>query len=186
MPERELSDIERELQRNYNPNLRTQFTSTALDPKESNYMQELALPDESRGRIPLTQEKFVINEDPVRVQWERECRKFLDALPGEGGHRVTATMIFEWTTGISIKELAQREGVDPNAWRGGAASGSANSHLRHINWILREYFGKSYKTTIAGRAVGKAYTVRPGFRVKLKRPANLTLWPEWENGTLRP
>ena len=134
----------------------------------------------------MTRAAFIIEENPARVEWERQVRIFLAALSKDAAHRVTAAMIYEWTTGISIKDLVKAEGVDPNAWRGGAASGSANMHLRHINWVLKEYFGTPHKTTIAGRPVGKAYAVRQYFRIKHKKPANLTLIPDWENGTLKP
>jgi len=186
MAERELSDIERELQARHNPNIRQQFTSTALEPRTSEYIEDLALPVESRGRMPLTQEKFVIAENPQRVAWEREVRAALATMSDKTAHRITAVMVYEWTTGIKVTDLIEAEGLQDVSPRGGGQNGSANSHLRHINWVLQEYFGKPYKTKIAGREVGKAYKVRKGFRVKLKRPANLTLWPEWENGTLTP
>ena len=186
MAERELSDIERELQARHNPNLRRQFSSTALEPRTSEYIEDLAVPVESRGRMPLTQEKFVIAENPQRVAWERHVREALDTLSDKIAHRVTAPMIYEWVTQISIADLIEAENLQDANPRGGGQNGSANSHLRHINWVLREYFGTPYKTKIAGREVGKAYRVRKGFRVRLKKPANLTLWPEWENGTLNP
>src|SRR5690606_19728843 len=103
------------------------------------------------------------------------------------GHRVTAHMVYEWATGIDLRELQIAEGIDPDhPGRGSAPYGSASMHLRHINKILFEYFGKPYKTTIAGREVGKAYKVRASFYVHLKRPACLTLWPEWDEKTLNP
>lgn len=179
----ERSDIEKMLQEQF-PTESPRFTSTAEEPKRSEQVQQLVRPRELRGRVPLTLESFVVNENPARVEWERHVREFLGQLTENQAHRVTAPMIFEWTTGISIKELAKAEGVDPSAWRGGAASGSANMHLRHINWVLKEYFGDPHKTTIAGRAVGKAYAVRKYFRVRLKPPANLTLKPDFEEGTL--
>jgi hypothetical protein len=186
MADRELIDIERELQARHNPSIRRQFSSTALEPKTSEYIEDLALPVESRGRMPLTQEKFVISENPQRVSWEREVRTALDQLSDKTAHRITAPMIYEWATGISIADLIEAEGLQDVSPRGGGQNGSANAHLRHINWVLTQYFGKGYKTKIAGREVGKAYKIRQGFRVRLKRPANLTLWPEWENGTLNP
>lgn len=184
MRDQDLSDVERALQAKYDPNVNKPFQSTAVDPKSSEYVKALALPRDKRGQMPLTQEKFVISEDPVRVEWERELRIFLDALVSRNGHRISAPMVFEWVTGISIKELAEIEGVANADGRGGGRNGSANSHLRHLNYLMKAYFGNSYKTTIAGRSVGKAYTVPPGFRVKRQRPVCLTLWPEYENGTL--
>ncbi|QCG78288.1 hypothetical protein SEA_ALOEVERA_1 [Microbacterium phage AloeVera] len=186
MPERELSEIERALKRRHNPtNLR--FQSTAGEPKRSEDVNGLVLADVDRGRMPLTQEKFVLNENPARVEWERQLRKFVRRLnTRDSAHRITAPMIFEWATGLSIKELAQQEGVADKDPRGGGNTGSANMHLRHLNALLRDYFGKSYKTQIAGRSVGKAYKVNQHFRIENTRPKCLTLWPEWENGTLNP
>ena len=180
------SQLERDLQARFNPENTVRFSSTAQEAAGSEYVEQLVLPEDSRGRMPFTRDAFVINENPAKVEWEREVRKFLSKLNADFGHRITAPMIYEWTTGIAIKDLAEAEGVADNSPRGGANLGSANSHLRHINWVLREYFGKPYKTTIMGRAVGKAYTVRPAFRVQKKKPACLTLWPEWDEGTLRP
>lgn len=204
MAQTERSEIERMLAEHF-PSESSRFTSTAEEPQSSEYVKELARPVELRGRVPLTLESFVISENPARVEWERQVRIFLGQLSQEKAHRVTAPMIYEWTTGISIRELAAREraeeiarrralaierGDDPDSivlpetWRGGAASGSANMHLRHINWVLKEYFGTPHKTTIAGRPVGRAYAVRKYFKIKLKKPANLTLIPDWEANTL--
>jgi len=183
--EQDLSDVERALQARFNPTKLERFTSTALEPKRSELVQQLALPEDARGRMPMTQEKFATVDNPQRVEWERHVRYFLKQLrPREQAHRITAPMIFEWTTGISIKELAEAEGVANNNPRGGGATGSANSHLRHINAILKEYFGTPYKTKIAGREVGKAYKVRAHFRVERKQPACITLKPEFEQGIL--
>ena len=187
MPERELSDVEKALQARFNPTKLNKFTSTTEELKGSEYVQELALPEGSRGRMPLTQEKYVIHENPARVEWERYLRQFIKRLnTRDTSHRITAPMVFEWVTGISIRELAEAEGVADNDPRGGGNTGSANMHLRHINALLTEYFGKSYKTKIAGRQVGKAYKVNQHFRIEDTRPKCLTLWPEWHNGTLKP
>ena len=180
------SDLERELQAQFNPENTVRFASNAKDAAESEYVKDLVLPDESRGRLPFTRDKFVVSENPARVEWERQVRKFLSRLNGDFGHRVTAVMVFEWATGISIKELVKREGVENHQSPIVRTYGSANMHLRHINWVLTEYFGKPYKTTIMGRSVGKAYTVRPSFAVRRKKPACLTLWPEYDEGTLNP
>lgn len=135
----------------------------------------------------MTRDAFLVNENPALVEWERETRKFIARLnTRDFSHRITAPMVYEWVTGINIKELTEREGVADGEWRGGARQGSANMHLRHINKILKAYFGKSYRTKIAGREVGKAYTVRKSFNVRKKKPECITLLPEWENGTLRP
>ena len=179
----DLSAIERELQSQF-PAVNRQFTSNVREAEESEYVKKLAVPLEARGKLPMTREKFVVNENPARVQWEREVRLFLSKLNKDFGHRITAPMIYEWVTNISIKDLVEAEGKQDATYRGGGNNGSANMHLRHINFILKEYFGKPYKTKIAGRDVGRAYTVRPSFRVRDRRPVMLTLWPEWQNGTL--
>jgi len=182
----EPSDIERELQARFNPGNMDRFSSTAQEVAKADYVEALVLPEESRGRMPYSRADLIIEENPARVEWERQLRKFLAKLNSDFGHRITAPMVYEWTTGIKITELAEAEGVDPKNWHGGARNGSANMHLRHLNALLFAYFGKPYKTTIMGRQVGKAYTVRPSFRVKNKKPVSLTLWPEWDEGTLKP
>ena len=185
--EKQLSDVEKALQSRFNPTKLNKFTSTTEELKGSSYIQDLALPPGSRGRMPLTQEKYVLHENPARVEWERYLRQFLKKLnTRDSSHRVTAPMVFEWVTGISIKELAEAEGVADADPRGGASNGSANMHLRILNGLLSEYFGKPYKTKIAGRQVGKAYRVNQHFRIADKKPICLTLWPEWDNGTLNP
>ncbi|QNL30074.1 hypothetical protein SEA_STORMBREAKER_1 [Microbacterium phage Stormbreaker] len=183
MANKEREELERMLEAEF-PNENPRFTSTAEPPKRDEQVRALARPISERGLVPLTLESFVVSENPARVEWERYVREFLGQLSQESAHRVTAPMIFEWVTGEKIKDIARREGVPKDAWRGGAASGSANMHLRHINWVLKEYFGEPHKTTIAGRAVGRAYAVRKYFRVKEKEPACLTLKPDWKAGTL--
>lgn len=180
----EASEIERRIQEQFDPKHMKRFTSTASDITRSEYVLDLALPVEARGVLPLTRESLIVEENPARVEWERFIRQFLRKLNSDFGHRVTAPMIYEWTTGISIKKLAASEGAADKDARGGAQNGSANMHLRHINAILKEYFGTPYKTRIAGREVGKAYKVRPAFRVDRKRPVSITLLPDWSNGTL--
>lgn len=123
--------------------------------------------------MPLTKDKYIIRENPHEVQWEREVRKFLRKLSPQHGHRVAAVMIYEWATGIQIAELMR-------------AGGSANADLRKINKILKFYFGDPYSTYIAGRKVPKAYRVRPGYYIKRHRPMTLTLWVEYQEGTLNP
>ena len=182
-----MNDIERRLQAQFSPETARKFTSTAKDPAPSALVSELALPDESRGRLPLTQDKFIGAENPQRVEWERETRKFLARVnTRHTSHRVTAEMVYEWVTGISLAELRKLEGVEGANGRGGGRNGSANVHLRHIRWVLGEYFGTPYKTKIAGREVGKAYKVPKYWKVQNKKPECMTLWPEWDNGTLRP
>ncbi|QDF16954.1 hypothetical protein SEA_YELLOWPANDA_1 [Microbacterium phage YellowPanda] len=183
MAETDREDLERMLEAEF-PNENPRFTSTAEPPKRDESVLAMVRPRDQRGLVPLTLESFVVSENPARVEWERLTREFLGQLSQDQAHRVTASMVFEWVTGKSIKELAKSEGVPEDAWRGGAASGSANMHLRHINAILKEYFGTPHKTTIAGRAVGRAYAVRKYFRIKLKEPMSMTLKPDWKAGTL--
>lgn len=183
----ELSDVEKELRARFDPNNRVRFSSTAKQAPSSDYVKDLVLPESERGRLPLTRDKFIASENPALVEWERQTRKFLKRLNNDFGHRVTAAMVYEWATGISIRDLQIAEGIDPDApGRGPSPYGSASMHLRHINKILTDYFGKSYKTMIAGRTVGKAYKVRQYFQVVYKKPMCLTLWPEWDEGTLNP
>jgi hypothetical protein len=184
MPDTTAAELHKKLQEQFDPSHLARFTSTATSAKVATDVEELMLDEEKRGRLPLTRADLVIKEDPRRIAWEREVRKFLSKLNGDFGHKVTGAMVYEWATGVSLAELAKAEGVDPEVWRGGARWGSANAHLRHINAILLAYFGTPRKTTIAGRHVGKAYTVRPSFRVKDKKPATIVLQVEWSEGTL--
>lgn len=124
--------------------------------------------------MPLTKDKYIVRENEALVQWERETRKFLRNLSVRHGHRVAAVMIYEWATGIDIKELMEE-------------GGSAAPDLRKINEILRFYFGdKSYMTYIAGRKVPKCFRVPPGWYIRRHRPMTLTLWAEYQQGTLYP
>lgn len=123
--------------------------------------------------MPLTKDKYLVKENPHLVQWEREVRLFLRQLSPQHGHRVAAVMVYEWATGISVADLM-------------AEGGSAGPDLRKINQILRFYFDKPYMTYIAGRKVNNAYRVKPGWYVKRHRPMTLTLWSEYQAGTLNP
>lgn len=123
--------------------------------------------------MPLTKDKYIVKENPHLIQWERETRKFLRQLSPQHGHRVAAVMVYEWATGIKIKELME-------------AGGSANADLRKINKCLQFYFGDPYMTYIAGRKVPKAYKVRPGYYIKRHRPMTMTLWAEYTEGVLNP
>jgi hypothetical protein len=189
-PRNTVSEIEREMQARFDPDAAKRFTSTAREAAKSEYVGELVVPEEQRGLMPYTKEEFVISENPQRVAWEREVRKFLKRLTNHTSHRITAAMIYEWATNIKIADLLEADKRaelltdEPEGVTAQTNAGRLNVHLRHINWVLREYFGKPYKTKIMGREVGRAYTVRQEFRVKLKKPANLTLWPEWNEGTL--
>ena len=147
--------------------------STALDAATSERIDQLTLPDEMRAKMPFTKDKYLVKENPQLVQWEREVRKFLRNLSPMHGHRVSAVMIYEWATGISVRELM-------------AEGGNANPDLRKINKILRFYYGKPYMTYIAGRKVPNAYRVKPGYYIKRHRPMTLTLYAEYCEGVLNP
>jgi hypothetical protein len=169
-----LSQVEEDLRKRFNkeaPSAR--LPSSARAPASSDRINQLVLPDEMRGKMPLTKDKFIVKENPQLVEWEREVRKFLRRLSPEHGHRVSAVMVYEWATGINVAELV-------------AEGGSAGPDLRKINKILRWYFGKSYMTYIAGRKVPNAYRVKPGYYIKRHRPMTLTLYVEYLEKTLNP
>jgi len=180
---RELQDLESALRQEFGG----LFPSTAKPGKTAEEVQEIIKPRNQRGIMPLTRADWAIDENPALVEWEREVRWFLRNLRPSTrvkGHKVNAVMIFETVTGKTIKQIQEEERVDPDRWQGGASNGSANMHLRHINKILRDYFGKERKTTILGRPVGKAYDVPKGFRVERRKPMCLQLIPEYEAGVL--
>ena len=193
-PRQPVSDLEKALQERFDKTGTERFTSTAVEAASSDYVKDLVLPEEDRGMMPLTKEELVLSENPLRVEWEREVRKFLKRLSTRTSHRITAVMVYEWATGIKVKDLleadkqARKDLIDAGGqqYTRKTNAGNLNMHLRHINWVLREYFGQPRKTKIAGRDVGRAYKVRHEFRVELKKPANITLWPDWDAGTLRP
>lgn len=154
--------------------------STARAAASSERVDQLVLPDKMRPKMPFTKDKYLVKENPQLVQWERESRKFLRNLSPDHGHRVTASMIYEWATGIRIAdalELEEKGKPGQTSWR---------SDLRKINQVLRFYFGKPYMTYIMGRKVLNAYRVRPGYYIKRHRPMTLTLYAEYSEGTLNP
>jgi hypothetical protein len=162
---------------------RRRLPSTAQESSGSDRLDQLVLPDEMRAKMPFTKDKYLVRENPHLVMWEREVRKFLRNLSPEHGHRVSAAMIYEWATGILIKEAMELEqqrtaqsGVH-TTWRG---------DMRKINKLLRFYFGKPYMTYIAGHKVPKAYRVRPGYYIRRHRPMTLTLYTEYIEGSLYP
>lgn len=191
-PRTPVSDLEKELQAQFNPANLQRFSSKAQEAARGDYVRDLVLPAEERGLMPYTKEEFVVSENPLRVEWERVVRQFIKRLSIHTSHRITAPMIYEWATGIRIKDLEEADlkhillTDEPEGVKAQTNMGRLNVHLRHINWVLKEYFGKPYKTKIMGREVGRAYTVRYNFRVEHKKPANMTLWPEWSEGTLNP
>lgn len=131
--------------------------------------------------MPFTKEKFLVKENPHLVQWEREVRKFLRQLSPRHAHRVSAVMIYEWATGLKIVDLMAYEKEHPDEpkarWR---------SDLRHLNFLLRGYFGEPYMTYIAGRKVPNCFRVKVGYLIKRHRPVTLTLYAEYCEGSLNP
>jgi len=170
-----LTEVEKVLKRRFDKDTadRRRVPSTARDAAASDRLDQLVLPDNERAKMPLTKDKYLVRENPHLVQWEREVRKFLRNLTPNHGHRVSAVMIYEWATGIRVAELME-------------AGGTAAPDLRKINQALRFYFGKPYMTYIAGRKVTNAYRVRPGYYIRRHRPMTLTLWAEYQEGTLYP
>jgi hypothetical protein len=177
-----LTDAEEELKKRFNKAEadRKRMPSTASASRSSDRVDQITLADEERGMMPFTKEKFLVKENPNLVEWEREVRKFLRNLSPDHEHRVTAVMVFEWATGLEVKELMAStekfESGKPN-WR---------SDLRKINESLAFYFGKPYTTWIMGRKVGKAYKVKKGYYIKRHRPLTLTLYAEYTEGVLNP
>lgn len=177
-----LTEAEEELKKRFKKEEvdRKRMPSTASAVQPSDRVDQLTLADEERGKMPFTKDKFLVRENPDLVQWEREVRKFLRNLSPDHEHRVTAVMIFEWATGLQVKELMAEttsfESGRPN-WR---------SDMRKLNGILAFYFGKPYTTWIMGRKVGKAYKVKSGYYIRRHRPKTLTLYAEYTEGVLNP
>jgi hypothetical protein len=177
-----LSEAERALRRRFTeapPRKKRSFQSDATLSTQRNRVDQLVLPDEMRPGMPITKDKFLVKEDPQLVMWERELRKFLRNLSPDHGHRVSAVMVYEWATGLSIVELEREmlsvEGERRAAWK---------SDLRRLNKLLRFYFGEARMTWIAGRKVPKAYTVREGYYITRHKPLTLVLYAEYCEGTL--
>ena len=169
-----MSEIEKLLQEEYDKEKATnRLPSNAREAEGSPRVDSLVLNDDERGKMPLTQDRYMVRENPDLVQWEREVRKFLRKLSPNHGHRVSAVMIYEWATGINVAALME-------------SGGNAISELRKINTCLRFYFGKSYQTYIAGRKVPNCYRVRPGYYITRHRPMTITLYAEYLEGTLYP
>ena len=140
--------------------------STARPAPQSERLDQLFLPVGERGKIPLTKERYVVRDNPHEVAWERQIRMFLRLLTLDDSHRVSASMIYEWATGIKVIDYFDRTGYVP-------------PDLRRINKIMRFYFTKSYPTWIAGKKVPNCYRIPLGWRVKRHRPMTLTLWNEY-------
>lgn len=172
-----LSEVEEVLKRRFSKEEQDKavhrLPSDARAGGQSKRVEQLVLPDEMRPRLPETKDKYLVRENPHDVAWEREVRKFLRGLNSDFGHRVSAVMVYEWATGIKVKELQEN-------------GGSASPDLRRINKILRHYFGKPYMTYIMGKKVPNCYRVRPGTYIVRRRPMTLELYSEWQEGTLNP
>lgn len=171
-----LSEVEALLKKKFSKeegDRKQRVPSSAHAAAPSERVNQLVLPDELRAKMPYTKEKYIVRENPHLVEWERETRKFLRRLSPNHGHRVSAVMVYEWATGIIIRELM-------------AEGGSAQADLRKINQVLRFYFGKSRMTYIMGRKVPNCYDVKPGYYIKRHRPMTLTLYAEYVEGTLNP
>lgn len=172
-----LTEAERKLKERFEKGEKTvtRVPSTARAPRATR-VDQLLLPDEERGRMPFTKEAYLKRENPQRVQWERELRKFLRHLSPEHEHRIAAVHVFEWATGLSIAALMEAEKAGDRSratWRG---------DIRKLNALLREYFGKPYQTWIMGRKVPNAFRVPKGWYVYRHRPKTLTLYAEWADG----
>lgn len=178
-PQDRLTEKEQELRDKFEKSAANRVPSNAT-LKHSERLENLVLPPEERGKMPLTKEQYVIAENPHLIAWEREVRKFLVKLPPKHGHRVSAPMIYEWATGISVKKAmeARNEDGDPLTY--------VRADLRKINEILRYYFGKPYMTTIASRKVPNCYRIRPGYYIRRHRPKTMALWVEYTEGSLYP
>jgi|SRR4051812_26411537 hypothetical protein len=177
-----LTATEEELKQRFEKKVadKRRLPSVAADAPSSERIDQLVLPDDMRAKMPVTKDKYLVRENPHLVSWERECRKFLRRLSPDHGHRIAAVMVYEWATGIPIKDLmADTSPLPPGRqnWR---------SDLRKINTVLAWYFGKPYMTYICGRKIPKCYRVRPGYYIRYHRPMTLTLWAEWNEGVLYP
>ena len=160
------------LQRRFDPSVPTNRLPSTAQPAAATERTALLLPDAERGKMPFTKDKFLVKEMPELVQWEREVRKFLRELSPQHGHLVSASMVYEWATGIKVADLV--------------AEGGSTVDLKRISKILRFYFGKPYMTYICGHKVPNAFKVKPGYYIRRHRPMTLTLYAEYCEGTLNP
>lgn len=176
-----LTEVEQELKKKFDKDAasKRQTPTNAENVKSSARLNQLVLADADRPAMPLTKDKYLVRENEALVDWERETRKFLRNLSPEHGHRIAATMVYEWATGITVKDAMAAKDDDGPQTR-------VRADLRKINKILLYYFGKPYMTYIAGRKVPRCYRVRPGYYIRRHRPMTLTLWVEYRDGTLYP
>ena len=167
-----LSEVEALLKERFSTDNNSPLPSTAVEVSAPERMNQLVKPENERGRMPFTKDKYLVKENPELVEWERETRRFLRKLSPAHGHRVSAAMVYEWATGILVKDLV--------------AEGGSTVDLKRINKVLRFYFGKSYMTYICGKKVPHAYRVPVGYYIKRHRPMTLTLYAEYCEGVLNP
>ena len=167
-----MTGIEEDLQSRFHRDYDRSLLPSTAEEAPLSRAEALALPDSQRGRMPFTKEKYLVKENPEIVQWEREVRKFLRNLSPSSGHRVSASMIFEWVTGLPVRDLVEM--------------GGSTADLKRINTILKYYFGKPKTAYICGRKVTNAYTVPPGYYIRRHRPRSMTLYAEYLEGTLYP
>ena len=170
-----LSEVEKLLKDRYGGEVRsTPFTSDVpeMRPVQGDRTDALFRPEAERSKMPLTKDKYIVRENADLVAWEREARKFLRNLSPSSGHRVSASMIFEWVTGLPVRDLVEM--------------GGSTADLKRINTILKYYFGKPKTAYICGRKVTNAYTVPPGYYIRRHRPRSMTLYAEYLEGTLYP
>lgn len=177
-----LSEVEKTVRERFEKGETTvaRVPSTAPAPRATR-VDQLILPDEERGKMPYTKGAYLVKENPQRVQWEREVRKFLRNLSVAHEHRIAAVHVYEWATGLKLADMMAEE-------KRARAAGEPKAHttwrgdLRKINELLAEYFGKPYMTYIMGRKIPKAYKVPKGWYVYRHRPKTLTLYAEWADG----
>ena len=167
-----LSEVEALLKERFSTDNNSPLPSTAVEVSAPERMNQLVKPENERGRMPFTKDKYLVKENPELVEWERETRRFLRKLSPAHGHRVSAAMVYEWATGILVKDLV--------------AEGGSTVDLKRINKVLRFYFGKSYMIYICGKKVLNVYCVLVGYYIKRHRPMTLTLYAEYCEGVLNP
>lgn len=135
--------------------------------------QELAdkiLP-ESERLMPIARDRILVKEDQDIVAWERLLRQFLHRLATGRAHRTSAVLVWEWATGLDVREEWKKKN-----------SGVYARDLRILNTLLRAYFGDSRISFIDGRKFNKVYDVSASFYLDRKAPHCLSLYLEWKQG----
>ena len=141
----------------------------------SERLQDLIIPENKRV-MPEYRDQILVNEDPDLVEWERVLRQYLYKMPSTKENRVSAPLIWEWATGLKIKDIAN----NPNQNK------IYVGDLRKLNKLLRAYFGEPYSSFINNRKFNRVYKVRKSFLVYRKTPHTLSLYLEWREGVLKP